>query len=119
MVRLGITVLSLSPLSPALALVASPQITWRYRWVPYCGDDRQSTVKKHLGSRRPVFYLAAAAAEQNANDGGDGRNQGLHSEQKAGFQPPSPLDDDGHRVDLSSLQDLLDSGEDIYSGISV
>lgn len=37
--------------------------------------------------------------------------QSQHSEQRAGFQPPSPLANDGHVVDLSSLQDLFDSGE--------
>lgn len=37
--------------------------------------------------------------------------QSQHSEQRAGFQPPSPLANDGHVVDLSSLQDLFDSGK--------
>lgn len=33
-----------------------------------------------------------------------------HSEQRDGFLPPPPLKDDGHVVDLRSVQDLLDSG---------
>lgn len=37
--------------------------------------------------------------------------QSQHSEQRAGFQPPSPLANDGHVVELSSVQDLFDSGE--------
>lgn len=59
-----------------------------------------------------LLVAAAAAVEQlPASDGDDGRNEGVHSEQKIGFQPPPPLEDDGHRVDMSSLQDLVDSGE--------
>ncbi|CAN0214817.1 unnamed protein product [Discosporangium mesarthrocarpum] len=34
----------------------------------------------------------------------------VHSEQKVGFIPPPPMEDDGHEVDLSLLHDLLDSG---------
>lgn len=34
-----------------------------------------------------------------------------HSEQRLGSLPPSPLEDDGHVVDLFPLKDLFDSGE--------
>lgn len=124
--HLGLTLLSPSPLLPRLAPVASPRITdhvhdhrhhFRVR-----RQHRQSV--RRVGSRRPGVLLAASAAIEQTpeNDGGGsdgGGNQGVHSEQKAGFQPPSPLEDDGHRVDMSSLQDLVDSGESISTSTAV
>lgn len=111
--HLGLTALSPSPLSSALALVASPRITRRYRWVNH--HDGQQCVRKHrqsiraVGPRRPVFQILAAAEQVEQPPASEGSG-GTYSEQKAGFQPPSPLEDDGHRVDISSLQDLVDSG---------
>lgn len=40
-----------------------------------------------------------------------------HSEQRPGFRPPAPLEEDGHVVDLLSLVDLFDSGE--HAGTTV
>jgi hypothetical protein len=34
----------------------------------------------------------------------------LHAEQRVGYTPPAALDDDGHRVDLHVLDDLIRSG---------
>lgn len=39
------------------------------------------------------------------------QDQERHSEQRNGFQPPPPLEDDGYIVDLDSIQDLFDSGD--------
>ena len=39
------------------------------------------------------------------------QQQQEHSEQKAGFKPPLPLEDDGFQVDMTELQDLVESGE--------
>jgi hypothetical protein len=33
-----------------------------------------------------------------------------HAEQRVGYTPPLALSDDGHRVDLHSLDDLIQSG---------
>lgn len=42
---------------------------------------------------------------------GDLTGETQHSEQRSGFRPPLPLEDDGHIVDMSLLRYLLDSGE--------
>ncbi len=55
--------------------------------------------------RRPLVERAAAG------NGGGERSEGRHSEQKDGFRPPSPLEDDGFAVNIAELQDLVESGE--------
>lgn len=57
---------------------------------------------------RPTAVLAANPGSE-AKPGSKGSVE--HSEQRSGFQPPPPVEDDGHVVDMSSLQDLVDSGE--------
>ncbi|CAM9703349.1 unnamed protein product [Ectocarpus sp. 4 AP-2014] len=97
-----------APLLPpsAPAFVASPRITWRRR-----GHGHLSFARQHVhDSRRRGIEAVAAAVEQQPAGGGGGGGEGVHSEQKNGYQPPSPLKDDGHVVELSLLQDLLDSG---------
>ncbi|CBJ30977.1 conserved unknown protein [Ectocarpus siliculosus] len=104
--RLGRTC-SFAPLLPPSApafVASSPQITWRGRSHRRLSFDRQ-----HGGRRRGIAAVAAAVEQQPAGGGGGG-GEGVHSEQKTGYQPPSPLEDDGHVVDLSLLQDLLESG---------
>lgn len=108
--RLGRTC-SFAPLLPpsAPAFVASPQINWRSR-----SQGRLSFDRQHGGSRRRGIAAVAAAVEQQpagGGGGGGGGGEGVHSEQKTGYQPPSPLEDDGYVVDLALLQDLFDSGE--------
>lgn len=74
--------------------------------------NRQQHCCRRRTSRRSTCLFGGAAAtltNDGLASGGDGQPQ--HPEQRAGFRPPSPLVDDGHVVDLSSLQDLLDSGE--------
>ncbi|CAM9526905.1 unnamed protein product [Ectocarpus sp. 6 AP-2014] len=107
--RLGRTC-SFAPLLPPSApafVASSPQITWRGRSHRRLSFDRQ-----HGGRRRGIAAVAAAVEQQPAGGGGGGGGggEGVHSEQKTGYQPPSPLEDDGHVVDLSLLQDLLESG---------
>eukprot|EP00903_Cladosiphon_okamuranus_P020592 g18902.t1 len=42
--------------------------------------------------------------------GSEGEQQPQHSEQKIGFKPPLPLEDDGFKVDMMALEDLVKSG---------
>lgn len=53
-----------------------------------------------------------SASSLHANPAtGDLTGETQHSEQRPGYRPPLPLEDDGHIVDLSLLRYLLDSGE--------
>ncbi|CAM9223257.1 unnamed protein product [Ascophyllum nodosum] len=53
---------------------------------------------------------AAAASSNDSPARGDLTSEKRHSEQRSGFQPPLPLEDDGHVVDMSSLHNLVESG---------
>jgi len=60
-------------------------------------------------------YRRSLVGRAAAGDGAGDRSEGKHPEQKAGFRPPAPLEDDGFTVNIAELQDLVDSGENLCS----
>lgn len=86
------------PPPPMSMFVASPTM------------PRHSPPRWSAGYRYRSRPLAERAAD---SDGKGARSEGQHSEQRAGFRPPAPLEDDGFRVNIADLQDLVDSGEGI------
>lgn len=86
---------------PQAAFAPSPMALFAASAMP-----RHSRWSVGFRYRRPIVEHAAAAG-----DGGGDRSEGKHSEQKDGFRPPAPLEDDGFAVNVAELQDLVDSGE--------
>ena len=98
----------LAPFSPPAAFVAVLQGTPQ-RW-PYC-DHRRTR------NRNATLLLSSSSKSSSGSSGsGSGSSSGgeaQHSEQRPGFRPPAPQGEDGHVVDLLSLEDLFDSGEHV------
>ncbi|CAN0089574.1 unnamed protein product [Scytosiphon promiscuus] len=88
--------------APGGAFVVTPQTRWHRLF------DQRCQHRKHARSRTGAAATAATAAEREQSPGNGVGSE--HSEQKTGFQPPPPLDDDGWVVDMASLEDLVDSG---------
>lgn len=63
-------------------------------------EPRQHDTSRAFPHKRPT--------KASKPGGGEGEQ---HPEQKTGFKPPLPFEDDGFQVDMTVLQDLVDSGE--------
>ena len=93
--------------SPA-AFVGVLQATSQ-RW-PYRAPKRNATLLLSSSSKSSRSTNRRTSSSGSSSDDSAG-GEAQHSEQRLGFRPPAPLEEDGHVVDLLSLEDLFDSGE--------
>ena len=100
-------------LPPTAAFVGVLQATPQKCW-PRFGDCHHCSRKRNASSMMVLSSSnsSSSSSSNNSSDNGLGAET-QHSEQRTGFRPPAPLEEDGHAVDLLSLQDLLDSGEHV------
>lgn len=99
--NLVLSVFYLSPAAPPHPPPSAFVAPWRNR---LCLKPRQH----HAVSG--VIRGARGLTASRSGAGGEGEGE-KHPEQKTGFRPPLPLEDDGFQVDMTALQDLVDAGE--------